>query len=454
MVLSSQRNRGGPGGLYSSGTRKRKPNRVWIGLGLAVVAMLIGYRWMVDDDAPEGNIQSADAATVADPDPRRLAESSTPQPGSTFTGTPSAQAMARADAAPMSFADLERPAPPRPTTPGIATEPDSKRTSTVTATSASTSAAKPTATTGTTPAPRPTPGASPDGPVPDTTGGTRIESAPRLGQVPVGLISASPTAPASEQLREGMALIERGQPVKGRAVLSRLLFGSGAQPRMSLSPRDAQSIRDVLASVNQSLVFSDRISPGDPLTETYTVQSGDMLVRIAPRYRISYHLIERINHVDARRLRVGQKLKLVKGPFHAVVHKSAFRMDLYLNDPDGQPIYVRSFSVGLGENDSTPIGRWRVRPNSKLENPGWTHPRTNVYFAPDNIENPIGEYWLGLDGLDENTKGRNGYGIHGTIEPNSVGRMMSLGCIRLLPDDIALIFELLVETHSTVEVRP
>lgn len=263
-------------------------------------------------------------------------------------------------------------------------------------------------------------------------------------------MASASDAPASQRLREGMALIERGQPVQARALLSGLLFDQ----RQPLSARDAQSARDVLTSVNQSLVFSDRVSPGDPLVEAYTVQSGDILVRIGPRYRITHRLIEQINNVDARRLRVGQKLKVIKGPFHAAVHKSAFRMDVYLKGSDGQRVYVRSFRVGLGENDSTPAGLWRVRAGSKLVNPGWTHPRTSQYFEPNDPKNPIGEHWIGLEGMDEATRGRAGYGLHGTIEPQSIGRMMSLGCVRLAAEDIAAVFDLLVEEHSTVEVLP
>jgi general nucleoside transport system permease protein len=41
---------------------------------------------------------------------------------------------------------------------------------------------------------------------------------------------------------------------------------------------------------------------------------------------------------------------------------------------DGRPVYITSFAVGLGETGSTPHGLFRV--GVKLENPGWTNPRT------------------------------------------------------------------------------
>ncbi len=424
MVLSSQRNRGGPGRLYASAGKRRRGSKAWLWIGLIVLAMLVGYRWMVRDESAGGDVRMASAAATAPRDPSGTADSTAAAPAQTQAPTPG-------------------PNQPPPT-PSLTFDSRAIRDDRGAAAAASSA---PTA-----PAPRVNPRTSQTAdPLPrQPSAEPSLPAPPPLGQVPVTSMPAASDAPASQRLREGMALVERGQLVQARAMLSDLLFDQ----RQPLSARDAQSARDVLTSVNESLVFSDRISPGDPLIDAYTVQSGDILVRIAPRYRITHRLIERINNVDARRLRVGQKLKVVKGPFHAVVHKAAFRMDMYLKGADGQRVYIRSFRVGLGENDSTPVGLWRVRAGSKLVNPGWTHPRTNEYFAPDNPANPIGEHWIGLEGMDENTRGRSGYGLHGTIEPQSVGRMMSLGCVRLLAEDIAAAFDLLVEEHSTVEVLP
>ena len=103
---------------------------------------------------------------------------------------------------------------------------------------------------------------------------------------------------------------------------------------------------------------------------------------------------------------------------------------------------------------ATPIGTWVVRPRSKLLNPAWTNPRTGERFGADDPENPIGECWLGLDGTDPATSEFLGYGIHGTVEPDSIGRDESMGCIRLLPGELDEVWELLVEGASTVEIVP
>ncbi|MFB3139137.1 MAG: L,D-transpeptidase, partial [Phycisphaerales bacterium] len=97
---------------------------------------------------------------------------------------------------------------------------------------------------------------------------------------------------------------------------------------------------------------------------------------------------------------------------------------------------------------------FRVRAGTKLINPAWTNPRTGQRFESYDPQNPIGDRWIGLAGITEATRDLIGYGIHGTIEPESIGRQSSMGCIRMLPKDVELIYEVLIEQTSTVEIRP
>jgi LysM repeat protein len=182
------------------------------------------------------------------------------------------------------------------------------------------------------------------------------------------------------------------------------------------------------------------------------VQFGDVLSRIVPKYQVPYPAIELVNGVKGDRIRAEQKLKMIRGPFHVVVHKGEYRLDLFLNDPAGKPVYIRSFAIGLGEGDSTPVGAWIVA--GKTVKPTWTNPHTGQMVGPDDPANPLGGYWMRLRGADEQTMKLDGYGIHGTNQPESVGKQMSMGCIRLLPDDIALLFKLLSSGKSTVRIEP
>lgn len=261
-----------------------------------------------------------------------------------------------------------------------------------------------------------------------------------------------PSSPQSvaDAIKQGMARIAEGKTVEGRRLLSGVLVNDAAR----LTAADAQAVRDTLASVNASLVFSDRVEPDDPFSESYEVKSGDLLGKIVVPFRVPYQLIEKINRTPATRIRVGQRLKMVRGPFHAVVDKSEFRMDVFLHTADGTPIYIRSFSVGLGDGDSTPPGAWVVKPTGKLANPSWTDPRTGKFYSGDDPANPIGEHWLGLDGIDDQTRGLRGYGIHGTIDAQSIGQMRSMGCVRMHAADIEMVYSMLWGGASTVLIRP
>lgn len=271
--------------------------------------------------------------------------------------------------------------------------------------------------------------------------------------------TTKPNAPPQREsliasiVSQGDALLSARQPVEARLVYNRALH----DPRAGLS--DADALRRKLTELNATLVFSPTVVPGDPLVETYALQSGDRLASVvgSRQLGIDWRFIQRVNMIsDPSRLRQGQKVKLVRGPFHAVVTKSAYRMDVYASakDPDGNNLYIRSFPVGLGENNSTPLGRFVVRPTGKLIDPHWVNPRTGERFAKDDPKNPIGERWIGLDGADQNTEVLAGYGIHGTIEPQSIGTDASMGCIRMLPGDVEIVYEMLVEHDSTVEIRP
>ena len=275
-------------------------------------------------------------------------------------------------------------------------------------------------------------------------------AAPPRQPKPAPVTAARPTpAPAAERVAAGLALAQSNRPVAARRVLTQVLRSD------RLNPVDAEFVRETLRSLNRRLVFSPQIVADDPFVRVHVVGPGEQLGGIV-RDRsldVDWRFILRINNMlSERHLRAGQKLKLITGPFHAVVNKTTYRMDLYLGSGDSAA-YVTSVAVGLGAHDSTPVGLFRVRPGSKLENPSWANPRTGELFGRGDPANPIGEYWIGLMGIDDATRDMTGYGIHGTIDPTSIGTQASMGCIRLLPDDVRLVYEMLT-TASTVEIRP
>jgi hypothetical protein len=267
---------------------------------------------------------------------------------------------------------------------------------------------------------------------------------------------ASPTTStgtAAQRMAAGMDLLARNKAVDARKLLTEALLtpaGAGA-----LSTADADRVRTTLSELNQKLVFGTEVAPNDPYARIYAIEAGDVLAKLTRKLslNVDWRFLQRINRLqDPTRIQVGQKIKIVTGPFHAVVNKRDFRLDLYMGNGDSR-VFVRSFPVGLGEFDATPEGVFMIRPNSKLINPEWVNPRTGERFFADDPNNPIGERWIGLVGVSDNIRDLSGYGIHGTIDPDSIGRQKSMGCVRMNEEDVGLIYEVLMENVSRVEIQ-
>jgi len=252
-----------------------------------------------------------------------------------------------------------------------------------------------------------------------------------------------------------------GDLLSARTALNSALFDA------RLPANERRAVRQQMATINETLVYSNAVTLGDPLFSTHTVEKGENPTTIMRKKApfIDRLFITRINNItNPTALRIGQRIKLPSQPFHAVVHKNDYRMDLFMGPPqapgapskqggDGQLegwTYIRSFSVGLGESNGTPEGLFVVRTGSKLINPKWVNPRNAKVYAADDPDNPIGEHWIGLDGADDNTRRFTGYGVHGTIEPDSIGSQRSMGCVRMQKDDVAMVYEVLVDKVSMV----
>lgn len=261
------------------------------------------------------------------------------------------------------------------------------------------------------------------------------------------------TLGGAESIAQARAKMQAGKLLEARDIANAPLVAG------NLQGADADAARALLAEINQTLVFSTKKFSDDRFGGTCQVQPGDRLDRIGAKYGVTADLLMRLNGLaDARRLRAGAYIKVLKGPFHAVVSKGAFRLDLYLGGLPGphaghSVLYVTSYPVGLGKDDSTPLGTWQVEPDRKVKNPVYYSPRGEGVIEADDPANPLGEFWIGLSGIDGDAVGQESYGIHGTIDPSSIGKMESMGCIRLRNDDIAVVFSALTEGKSTVRIE-
>ncbi|MCH2160553.1 MAG: L,D-transpeptidase family protein, partial [Phycisphaerales bacterium] len=252
---------------------------------------------------------------------------------------------------------------------------------------------------------------------------------------------------ASRMLANAFELA-RTDPVAARRELTSAWTAGGLSPTERI---EAANLAQVLSDI---VLFDPRMINNDPFTRRYTVKSGDALERIVRKEGIEadWMFLSRINKLrNANAIHPGQTLKVPVGTFHAIVDKDEYRMDLY-QDNGTDRVLVTAFNVGLGEFDGTPVGLFKVRPASKLVNPVWIDPRTHKEYDANDPANPIGEHWIGIRGEEAHNRDLDGFGIHGTIEPNSIGQQQSMGCIRMLPEDVALIYEVLTEPNSTVNI--
>jgi len=237
----------------------------------------------------------------------------------------------------------------------------------------------------------------------------------------------------------GRDALTRGDELAARRNLSAAL-------KLEPTASDESFIRGELARLGRETILSPRIISGDPLVDRYVIQAGDLLAKIAVANKVSADLLASVNGIiDKDRIREGQTIKIVRGPFRAVVSKRTYVLDAYLGDT-----LVRQFQVGLGADDSTPTGEWRV--STKLMNPTYYPPRGGAIIAADDPKNPLGERWIGLIGISGAAVDQERYGIHGTNEPDSIGKSVSMGCIRMRNEDVETLYTYLVEAHSTVIV--
>ncbi len=112
---------------------------------------------------------------------------------------------------------------------------------------------------------------------------------------------------------------------------------------------------------------------------------------------------------------------------------------LYLSLADGRAI---EYGVGVGREGFAWKGVAEI--GRKAYWPGWTPPREMLLRRPDlpghmegGIENPLGARALYLFRGNKDTMFR----IHGTNEPDTIGKAVSSGCIRMLNADVMDLYE-------------
>ncbi|MDX2212056.1 MAG: L,D-transpeptidase [Oculatellaceae cyanobacterium bins.114] len=154
---------------------------------------------------------------------------------------------------------------------------------------------------------------------------------------------------------------------------------------------------------------------------------------VIPYYEYSYALETDQN---------GTIVNLTPTPTHLEIDLSDRQLTLYQGETR-----LKSYPVAVGRQGwRTPIGDFEVR--QMIHNPTWVNPLTGQVIAGGSPNNPLGSYWIGFW-----TDGQNWVGMHGTPNPESVGREASHGCVRLYNRDIQELFAI-VDVGTPVRVVP
>ncbi len=97
---------------------------------------------------------------------------------------------------------------------------------------------------------------------------------------------------------------------------------------------------------------------------------------------------------------------------------------------------IAAYPVTIGSaKNASPVGEWKVSRITKMPTFRWDKEMLqhgqrsgNFHLLPPGPNNPVGVMWIALN--------KKGIGIHGTNDPDSIGRAASHGCVRLANWDV------------------
>jgi L,D-transpeptidase ErfK/SrfK len=215
----------------------------------------------------------------------------------------------------------------------------------------------------------------------------------------------------------------------------------------------AKEYRYHFPSRNEKLVKAKTVVGA---VQTHKIKPEETLLDVARNYGLGLNELQLLYpHMDPWIPEVGQNLTI---PTIWVLPLTKHR-GIVINIPELR-LYrffpktgmVKTYPVGIGDlTTETPLGTFKVA--LRAVNPEWKVPIESreryggVGIMPPGADNPLGKYWIGLS----NKK----YGIHGTNNPWSIGRLVSGGCIRLYPEHIRQLFdEVSIGTNVEIIYEP
>ena len=216
---------------------------------------------------------------------------------------------------------------------------------------------------------------------------------------------------------EAVLYREKGELLKAADLYRTIL---NAHPDLA----DFNVIQKELDSLNLKMITTPY--PG-PQSVEYTILSGDTLGKIAKKFSTTVELIKMRSRLNSDQIRAGEKISVWTEPFNILIDKAHNK--LFLKNAE---TVVKVYDVSTGKQETTtPTGEFTI--TSRYTDPVWFH--RGVVVPPGTPKNFLGTRWLGFD--------KPGYGIHGTIEPQLIGKSVSGGCVRMRNEDVEEIYNLI-----------
>ncbi len=201
----------------------------------------------------------------------------------------------------------------------------------------------------------------------------------------------------------------------------------------SLTQSETQEVQALLSQLAGSVIYSTepRLEP------PYLVQAGETLSDVAEKYDVPWQLLAKINGIShPDQVAAGQQLKVLRGPFSAVLDLNKRRLTLMLDRR-----YAGQFAIEFDPSLSVEAGQWTV--NQKLLSPAAaSYPRTSAAGSTEErsltLSNAAGE--------------TSQLAILCSATPTAPRAEPVHRMIRLQPTDVADVFDIL-SLGSKVVVR-
>jgi len=271
------------------------------------------------------------------------------------------------------------------------------------------------------------PGDSPAAPPPASAIAADLKSAHGPDAPP------APAGSAEAAADDGLAMAASGRVIQAQVRLSQAL-------RAGLDGPKGKAVRETLVSLANRVQLSSARLPDDPYSKSYEVARGDSVTRIGSKFLIPLELVMKLNGLASPGINAGQSLKVLQGPVNVEIFKERHELQAWIGD-----VCIRIYPIAVGKGNSTPEGTFVVR--NKVQNPPYQpqHKARSEHREAGAPDNPLGSRWIDIG---------NHYGVHGTIDPPSIGHDVSEGCIRMHNKDVEELYDLVVVGASKVIVKP